>query len=75
MRQHVYVVSHGLQWKVKCDHCNELVVNTQSEAIRHARQHVATLPVGTLLQILVQRDSGAFRTEWTYGADPFPPRG
>lgn len=75
MRQVVYVVSHGTQWKMKCEHCGERVTNTQAEAIRLAKNHVASLPAGTLAQILVQRDDGRFRTEWTYGSDPFPPRG
>lgn len=75
MRRKIYVLSHGNQWKVQCDHCSSEITNTQSEGIRIARQHVASLPAGTLSQILIQRDDGRFRTEWTYGSDPFPPRG
>lgn len=75
MRKVIYVVSHGFLWQVKCDHCNSEVVNTQTEAIKKAKQHVEGLGQGTLSQILVQRDNGQFRTEWTYGLDPFPPRG
>ena len=26
-------------------------------------------------QVLVQRPNGEFRTEWTYGNDPYPPPG
>lgn len=75
MRKIIYVLSHGNQWKVQCDHCGSEVTNTQSEAIRIAKQHVASLVAGTLSQILIQGDGGKFRTEWTYGSDPFPPRG
>jgi len=76
MRKVIYVLSHGSQWKTKCDHCNEeTITNTQADAIKRAKNHVASLPAGTLAQILVQRDDGKFRTEWTYGSDPFPPRG
>jgi hypothetical protein len=75
MRKVIYVLSHGNQWKVQCDHCKSAVVDTQSKAIMMARKHVGSLPQGTLSQILVQRDDGRFRTEWTYGQDPFPPRG
>lgn len=75
MRQVIYVLSHGEKWKVQCDHCGSEIVETQSEALRIARQHVASLPASTLSQIRVQRDSGEFRTEWTYGLDPFPPKG
>lgn len=77
MRKIIYVLSHSVKWKVKCDHCDPAlsIKDTQAEAIKRAKQHVASLPEGTLSQILIQRDSGQFREEWTYGRDPFPPRG
>jgi len=76
MREVIYVLSHGSQWKVQCHHCNqEDLKATQSEAINVAKRHVASLPEGTLSQILVQGSVGQFRTEWTYGKDPFPPKG
>lgn len=75
MRKVIYVLSHGTKWKMQCEHCNSVVTNTQTEAIKLAKHHVAELPLGTLSQILVQRDNGQFRTEWTYGQDPFPPKG
>lgn len=75
MRKVIYVLSQGSQWKVQCDHCKSEITNTQSEAIRIAKQHVEGLVAGTLSQILIQDDGGRFRAEWTYGNDPFPPRG
>jgi hypothetical protein len=76
MRKIIYVVSHGQQWKMKCDHCSaEQITNTQTEAIKLARQHVASLPAGTLAEIRVQGVGGQWRTEWTYGKDPYPPPG
>jgi len=75
MRRIIYVLSAGTLWKVKCDHCKEETKNTQLEAIKYAKVHVAGLPAGTLSQILIQGDEGKWRTEWTYGQDPFPPRG
>jgi hypothetical protein len=75
MRKVIFVLSHGNQWKVQCDHCKSAITNTQSEAIKIAKKHVAELPAGTLSQILIQGDGGRYRTEWTYGNDPFPPRG
>jgi len=75
MRKVIYVLSHGQQWKVQCEHCNSEITNTQDEAIKLAKRHVSELSAGTLSQILIQRDNGQFRTEWTYGQDPFPPRG
>lgn len=75
MRKKIYVLSYGNQWKVQCEHCNSKVTNTQSEAIGIAKKHVSDLREGELSQILIQRDDGRFRTEWTYGSDPFPPAG
>lgn len=74
-RKKIYVLSHGAQWKVQCEHCETAITATQSEAIKMAKNHVAGLSPGTLSQILVQRDDGKFREEWTYGNDPFPPVG
>lgn len=75
MRKTIYVVTFGSKWKVKCDHCKEEVKDTQAEAIKVAREHVGSLPAGTLSQIIVQGRDSKFITEWTYGRDPFPPRG
>lgn len=75
-REVIYVVSCGSKWKVICKHCNKgAIKDYQYEAIRVAKNHVALLPKGTLSQIRVQSDNGKFRTEWTYGKDPFPPKG
>jgi hypothetical protein len=79
MRDKVYVLSHGTKWKVKCEHCNagsnEAITDTQAQAIVIAKQHVGSLSQGTLSQILVQGQDGQWRTEWTYGKDPYPPTG
>lgn len=77
MRKVVYVVSHGEQWKLQCDHCADAdkITRTQAEAITAARSHVASFPAGTLSQIRVQGRDGQWRAEWTYGADPYPPKG
>lgn len=75
MRQKIYVLSHGTKWRVKCEHCNEAVVSTKAEAVETARQHVSSNPEGTLAQILVQGQDGRWLTEWTYGQDPYPPKG
>jgi hypothetical protein len=75
-RKVIYVLSHGTRWKVECDHCtDEEIKDTQTEAIKVAKRHVRALPAGTLSQIKVQGEGGKWRTEWTYGEDPFPPLG
>lgn len=75
MRHKIYVLSHGPQWKVHCEHCKDQIVGTQAEAIRIAKQHVGQYPPGTLSQILIQHPGGSWREEWTYGKDPYPPKG
>ncbi len=75
MRNKIYVLSHGSQWKVQCEHCGSEITNTQVDAIKIAKQHVAGQSAGTLSQILIQGDGGRYRAEWTYGNDPFPPKG
>jgi hypothetical protein len=75
MRKTIYVVTFGTKWKVICEHCKEGIQQTQEGAIKVAKKHVGNLPPGTLSQILVQGRDSKFRTEWTYGKDPFPPRG
>lgn len=75
MRNKIYVLSHGNQWKVQCEHCKTALVDTQTKAIQIAKEHVRDYPEGTLAQIIIQGSDGKFRAEWTYGKDPFPPRG
>jgi hypothetical protein len=74
-REVIRVLSHGTNWKVQCEHCGDETKDTQAEAIKFAKKHVAGLPAGTLSQILIQGQGGQWRTEWTYGKDPFPPSG
>ena len=75
-RVKLFVSPSGTQWKVQFEG-GSLVSNhtTQEAAIKAARAKVASLPEGACSQILVQGADGQFRTEWTYGKDPFPPRG
>jgi hypothetical protein len=76
MRNKIYVVTSGPGWKVTCDHCSRSSIKaTQAEAIAEAKAHVRAYPQGTLSQILVQGRDSKFRTEWTYGKDPYPPKG
>lgn len=75
MRKTIYVVTFGEKWKVKCDHCKEQICSSQYEAIKLAKTHVSRLSEGTLSQILIQGKDSNFRAEWTYGKDPFPPKG
>jgi len=73
-----YVVHHDGQWKINYDgkHFGPYGDGTQREAIKVAvdTAHKAG-GNGYDAQVLVQGADNKFRTEWTYGHDPYPPRG
>ncbi len=67
------LVLHEGQWKINYDGEHA----TQREAIRAAvdAAHKAGEDNGDDAQVLVQGRNNEFRTEWTYGNDPYPPTG
>lgn len=75
-RVQFFVVKHEGQWNVSCDGRHYGPYDTQREAIRVAVDAAhKTGGNGHDAQVLVQGENHAFRTEWTYGHDPYPPRG
>lgn len=72
--QYVVVLKDG-QWKIAHEG-KHYDYRTQEEAIRAAvnAAHKAG-GMGFDAQVLVQGRDNKFRTEWTYGHDPYPPRG
>jgi hypothetical protein len=74
-RAHYYVVPHLGSWAVKHNDLYYPFI-TQKDAIRSAvdAAHVSGQR-GFDAQVLVQGVGGQFRTEWTYGHDPYPPAG
>lgn len=71
-----YVVYHENQWKVKFEGKHYGPYNTQKAAIKEAvdTAHKAG-KIGHDAQVLIQGTNNQFRTEWTYGHDPYPPKG
>lgn len=71
-----YVVLNQNQWKIKFGEQHYGPYETQAKAIRQAvdwaHDHGKK---GHDAQVLVQGQNNQFRTEWTYGNDPYPPRG
>jgi hypothetical protein len=70
-----FVVPHADKWKVDCGDRHIGPYESQSKAIRAAvdtanQQSLAGQPA----QVLVQDDAHRFRTEWTFGEDPYPPK-
>lgn len=70
-----YILSSGSQWKIKYNE-KDFHYSTQAGAIRAAvdAAHKAG-QLGHDAQVLIQGREGQWRTEWTYGHDPYPPAG
>ena len=75
-RAHYYVVIHENRWKITLNGKHFGPFSTQQDAIDEAVRcaHQAHKD-GFDAQVLVQGADNRFRTEWTYGHDPYPPRG
>jgi hypothetical protein len=75
-RAQYFVVKHQGQWKIKFEGQHYGPYPTQAEAIRAAVDAAHDSGKrGVDAQVLVQSSDNTFRTEWTYGHDPYPPRG
>lgn len=75
-RLEYYVVVSGNQWKVKHNDRDYGPYPTQAQAVKAAvdAAHGAGQN-GHNAQVVVQGADGKWRTEWTYGDDPYPPKG
>jgi hypothetical protein len=71
-----FVVFHENEWKISLNGKHYGPYQTQANAIRAAvdAAHIEG-GKGNDAQVLVQGQNNQFRTEWTYGNDPYPPRG
>jgi hypothetical protein len=70
-----YVLSAGGRWKVRHND-KDYHYDTQAAAISAAVDAAhSSGRKGFDSQVLVQGQSGQWRTEWTYGHDPYPPPG
>jgi len=72
-RNQYVVVLHQGQWKISHQGKHHGPYATQRAAIR-AAVDAAHKSKGDS-QVLVQGENNQFRTEWTYGNDPYPPPG
>lgn len=72
-RDQYFVVIHNNEWKISYNGKHYGPYPTQRAAIR-AAVDAAHKAKGDA-QVLVQGTDNKFRTEWTYGNDPYPPPG
>jgi hypothetical protein len=75
-RADYYVVKHDGHWKIKFNDLHYGPYDTQASAIKVAIDTANKSGVqGHDAQVQVQGEDTQFRTEWTYGHDPYPPPG
>lgn len=75
-RLQYFVVLHDNQWKVSFQGQHYGPYATQAQAIEVARQWAKDSAArGQPSQVLVQGRDNEWRVEWTYGDDPYPPKG
>jgi hypothetical protein len=75
-RAHYYVVLHEGQWKIELDGTRNGPYHNQADAIREAVMAAHTSGRHDHdAQVMVQGQNNQFRTEWTYGDDPYPAAG
>ena len=75
-RQTYYVVLHQGHWKIEYNGQHYGPYDTQRAAIRAAVDAAhADGQQGHDAEVRVQGENNQFRTEWTYGDDPYPPPG
>jgi hypothetical protein len=75
-RQRYYVVLHHREWRIKYNDelygpyaTQKLALTAAIEAAHRAGSS------GAEAEVIVQGENNYFRTEWTYGEDPYPPPG
>jgi hypothetical protein len=74
-RAQYFVLKDGAAWKVRHND-KDVSYATQAAAMKAAvdAAHAAG-KAGHDTQVLVQGRDGKWQTEWTYGNDPYPPKG
>lgn len=73
MARSVYrVVPSGSNWSVTQGNLTLATYYTKDQAIQAGRLFAQ---MNQPSQLVVHRSDGTFEFEWTYGNDPFPPRG
>jgi hypothetical protein len=75
-RAQYVVVLHQNQWKISFEGKHYGPYPTQKAAIKDAVDTAhKSGKNGHDAQVLIQGEDNKFRTEWTYGHDPYPPKG
>jgi hypothetical protein len=72
-KKNQHVVPHGTHWAVKGAKNEKAtkVVNTQSEAIKIARE----IAINQQSELVIHRPNGRIRAKDSFGNDDYPPKG
>ncbi|WP_374311177.1 DUF2188 domain-containing protein [Dongia sp.] len=72
-----YVIGkHEGRWKISYEGKHHGSYDTQHAATRQAIDWAQEVGgKGHSASVLIKGEDGRFRTEWTYGKDPYPPKG
>lgn len=73
-RKVIDIAPNGEQWSVKERGAKRALRNfdRKADAISHGRRVAKKQPSS---QLVVRKRDGTIQTEYTYGDDPFPPKG
>lgn len=73
IKKNQHVVPRGDQWIVKGEknHKATKIVDTQSEAIKRARE----IAINQKSEVVIHRPNGQIRDKDSYGNDNYPPKG
>lgn len=71
-RKQYHVVPDGANWSVKLGGVVQATKSTKQAAVDWA---VATAKANQPSQVVIHKADGTIETEYTYGNDPYPPKG
>ncbi|MBK6991059.1 MAG: DUF2188 domain-containing protein [Chitinophagaceae bacterium] len=74
-RLQYFVVLHDNQWKISFQGKHYGPYNTQKKRFKAVDAAHTEGRKGNNSQVLIQGQNNQWRTEWTYGNDPYPPKG
>ncbi len=73
-RKKYHVTKTDTGWSVKAEGANRASANldTKQEAIQRGKKLAKSADSG---QLIIHKQDGEIQTEYTYGNDPYPPKG
>jgi hypothetical protein len=71
MRSQIWVMFHGLYWRMSCGFCDRgICFDDRAAAVLAARAHAASHHRGAITELVVIEDDGVVAEDWTLARDP-----